>query len=75
MKHFLLVTLLIVLALDSLRPKGAGIRRPCVESFGWNVEKTYTADDLKALGEITSGLQRRHLRWRLADGFAQRCRH
>ena len=47
MKRFLLVTLLIALALTACAPKAEESASPVLKV----ADKTYTADDLKALGE------------------------
>jgi len=51
MKRFLLVTLVLVLALAACAPKAQESSAPVLKVSDGNVEKTYTADDLKALGE------------------------
>lgn len=51
MKRFLLATLIMALALAACAPKAQESAAPVLKVSDGNVEKTYTADDLKALGE------------------------
>lgn len=51
MKRFLLVTLVLALALTACASQTQESTAPVLKVSDGNVEKTYTADDLKALGE------------------------
>lgn len=51
MKRFMLVTLTLALALAACAPQASESAAPVLKVSDGNVEKTYTADDLKALGE------------------------
>ncbi len=54
MKRFLLVTLVLALALAACAPKTQESAAPVLKVSDGNVEKTYTVNDLKALGDSQS---------------------